>query len=122
MACKRCPHHVRHGKLADDGKSILFSDLCGLKMKQMQEFEPAVKKVRGRGRPTTEVVKRKPLPNGITADCVHFPFPSQFDYFHCEVYQDTFESKGLKNGVVPTKDFQYSERLAGMSVTDMELL
>ena len=122
MTCKRCPHHVRHGKIEADGKTIAFTELCGLKMKQMQDNECTGKKVRGRGRPTAEVVKRKPLPNGITSDCIHHPFPEQFDYFHCEVYQDTFESKGMKNGVVPTKDFQYSERLAGLAVTDMELL
>ena len=122
MACKRCPHHVRHGKSSVDGKSIEFSDHCGLRLKQAQEMETGGKKVRGRGRPAAEVVKRKPLPDGATTDCIHVPFDDNLDYFHCAVYQDTFDTKGLKNGVVPTKDFQYSERLAGIAVTDMELL
>lgn len=122
MACKRCPHHVRHGKVGDDGKSIEFTDHCGLRLKQAQELDPTGRKGRGRGRPAAEVVKRKPLPPGATTICVHFPFLPPFDYFHCKVYQETFESKGLRNGVVPTKDFQYSERLAGIAVTDMELL
>jgi hypothetical protein len=30
MSCKTCPHHVKHGKPAKDGKSIVFTDRCGL--------------------------------------------------------------------------------------------
>ena len=124
MTCKRCPHHVRHGKVGEDGKTISFSELCGLKIKQMQEQDPPPKKNRGRGRPAAELpVKRKILTQvGEDSNCIHHPFESQFDYFHCCVYVETFETKGMKNGVVPTKDFQYSERLAGVAVTDMELL
>ena len=33
MSCnKGCPHHVRHGKLAKDGKTVEFKDRCGLTM------------------------------------------------------------------------------------------
>ena len=125
MTCnKRCPHHVHHGKVGDDGKTIRFSELCGLKMKQMQELDPPPRKGRGRGRPAAEPpVNRKLVPKpGDDPGCIHHPFSSQFDYFRCRVYEETFESNGLKNDVVPTKDFQYSERLAGQAVTDMELL
>ena len=122
MSCNKCPHHVRHGKVGEDGKSILFSDMCGLRMKQTQVTEIPNKKIKGRGKASVEPIKRKPLPEGVTMECVHYPFSSQFDYFHCKIYQETFESKGMKNGVVPTKDFQFSERLAGLAVTDMELL
>lgn len=122
MSCIRCPHHVRHGKLGEDGKTIVFRDHCGLRLKQTQDPEAMIKKTKGRGRAPTPVVKRKVLPQDANTDCVHFPFPDQFDYFHCAVYQETFDSRGIKNGVVPTKDFQYSEQLAGLAVTDMELL
>lgn len=122
MNCKRCPHHVRHGKVAEDRTTIAYTDLCGLKVKQLQDHEPQAKKTRGRGRPVAEVSKKKTMTSEDNTDCIHHPFPSEFDYFICKVYQETFESKGFKNGVIPTKDFQYSERLAGISVTDMELL
>ncbi len=122
MCFSKCPHHVRHGKLADDGKNIEFKNLCGLKMKREQDPEAIKPKGRGRGRPAAEVVKRKPLAPGETLDCANYPFDDQFDYFRCFVYQDNFQSTGLKNGVVPTRDFQYSESLAGDSITDMELL
>ncbi|MCB9228795.1 MAG: hypothetical protein H6618_04210 [Deltaproteobacteria bacterium] len=124
MTCKRCPHHVRHGKVGKDGKTIVFADLCGLKVKQKQDLEPLPKKGRGRGRPAAEPPPRKrPTQNVDEApDCIHYPFSSHFDYFHCQVYIETFESKGLRNGVLPTKDFQYSEHIAGIAVTDMELL
>lgn len=55
-------------------------------------------------------------------DCVHFPFPSIFDYSTCEVYRSTFKSAGARNDVVPTKDFQYSDTMVASSITDMELL
>ena len=53
---------------------------------------------------------------------MHFPFVEAFDYYHCEVYIEIFASKGIKNGVLPTKDFQYSKNFANISLTDMELL
>lgn len=37
MLCKRCPHHVRHGKVGKDGKSIEFSEKCGLKMSENRD-------------------------------------------------------------------------------------
>ena len=122
MTCRRCPHHVRHGKLVGESQTITFADHCGLLLKQRQEVDPNARKVRGRGRPATEIVKRKVLPEGASTVCQHFPFIEDFDYFRCGIYQATFDSKGLKNDVVPTKDFQYSEHLAGVAVTDMELL
>ena len=122
MSCNKCPHHVRHGKVGEDGKSIIFSDMCGLRMKQTQETEVPVKKMKGRGKNLPEPIKRKPILEGEPIECVHYPFPDLFDYFRCRVYQETFESKGIKNGVIPTKDFQFSERLSGLAVTDMELL
>ena len=92
MLCKKCPHHVRHGQVASGG-GIEFKDKCGIKMRR------------------NEVL-----------DCIHFPFPQVFDYTGCEVYLATFKSGGLRNDVVPTKDFQYSDVLSGNSITDMELL
>ena len=122
MTCKRCPHHVKHGQIASDGKSMVFKDLCGLRLKQTMDPETTAKKTRSRGRPPAEIVPRKPLPPGQTTDCINFPFDEQFDYFTCTTYQEIFASKGIKNGAVPTRDFQYSEKMTGIPVTDMELL
>ena len=93
MLCKRCPHLVKHGHLATDGKTIAFKSLCGLKMKQKVE-----------------------------EGCAHFPFPDVFDYMECGVYQSTFKSATRKNDVVPTRDIQFSEALASGSITEMEYL
>lgn len=93
MLCKRCPHHVRHGKVAADGKSIEFQDRCGLKMKQQGDHL-----------------------------CNHYPFPKVFDYIDCETYKATFKSNGMRNDVVPTSDFQYSDNFNSQPITDMELL
>lgn len=122
MGCSRCPHHVRHGQVTSDGKSLQFKNLCGLRVKQAQDPEIQLKKPRGRGRPPVETIKRKSLPPGSSTECSKYPFSNQFDYVACEIYQEVFETKGRGNGAVPTKDFQYSESLSGMSVTDMELL
>ncbi|MDD9950593.1 MAG: hypothetical protein OXT67_03415 [Zetaproteobacteria bacterium] len=124
MPCNRCPHHVRHGKLAEDKKGIVFSDHCGLILKQQQPEDQHAKKQRGRGRPMAALPQRRvELPKNIeSTDCIHFPFDDSFDYFRCEVYLHIFESKGIKNGVLPTKDFHYSDSIASVSVTDMELL
>jgi len=103
--------------------SVIFSDLCGLKIKQGQDHDPEVNtRPKGRGRPVAEPVKRAPLQPGETVDCIHFPFNRDSDYFKCDVYILNFRTKGLKNGVLPTKDIQYSESLAGGRITDMELL
>ncbi len=124
MACKRCPHHVRHGKMATDGVTIVYSDLCGLRIKRSNQPEDSPpRKIKGRPSRTPE--KAKPLDEtAIKAivDCPHVPFPTQFDYLHCPVYQDTFATKGIKNGVLPTTDLHYSPSLIGIAVTDMELL
>ena len=93
MQCKKCPHHVRHGQVGADGKSIEFKNRCGLKMKELQSVE-----------------------------CTHYPFGKGFDYLLCEVYIATFKTPGQRNDVVPTSDFQYSDKLSGNSITEMELL
>jgi hypothetical protein len=84
---------VRHGKVAADGKTIEFQDRCGLKMKNASDHA-----------------------------CKHYPFPKVFDYIECEVYRATFKSTGMKNDVVPTSDFQYSDNFNSQPITDMELL
>jgi len=93
MNCKKCPHHVRHGQAAADGKTIEFKNRCGLRMREQKQ-----------------------------EDCVNYPFPSGFEYTACSVYLDTFKSVGQRNDVVPTSDFQYSDKLSGTAITDMELL
>ena len=75
MACKNCPHLVRHGKLAADGKNIEFDNRCGLRMKQEKKV-----------------------------DCTHYPFQKLFDYMTCGVYLDVFKGTGSVNDVVPTSD------------------
>jgi hypothetical protein len=123
MACKRCPHHVRHGKMASDGVTIVYSDLCSLRLKRVNQLdEPPPRKVKGRQSRAPETSKCHIEHGKIATSCLHIPFPLQFDYVHCQVYQETFATKGLKNGVIPTKDVQYSPYLVGIAVTDMELL
>ena len=58
----------------------------------------------------------------LDLECGVVPFEDGFDYITCETYIDTFKSVGVKNGVVPTSDLQYSNKLAGSPITDMELL
>jgi hypothetical protein len=93
MQCKKCPHHVRHGVAAADGKSIEFKSRCGLKMKENKE-----------------------------AECTKYPWAKGFDFAHCDVYQSTFKTPGQRNDAVPTSDFQYSDKLASNPITEMELL
>ena len=93
MFCRKCPHHVRHGQVAQDGKSISFNERCGLLMK-----------------------------SGTQVECKHYPFKKGFDYGHCEVYLSTFKSEGQRNDVVPTSDFQYTDAFSGACITEMELL
>ena len=91
MTCKRCPHLVRHGKLADDQKTIEFKERCGLNR------EKEVK-------------------------CLHHPFPKIFDYLDCENNRATFKSSVQRNDVVPTKDIQYSNKVAASGMSNLELL
>lgn len=93
MSCRKCPHHVRHGQVGTDGKTIEFKDRCGLKMKD-----------------------DKPI------DCAHVPFKRGFEHTSCEVYLDTFKTSDQRNDVVPKSDFQYADRHQTNSLTDMELL
>ncbi len=120
MSCYRCPHYVRHGQPTKDKKSIMFKDLCGLKMRQSTEPDQLMKKQRGRK--PAEPVRKPARERTAGQECISFPFTEAFDYFQCAIYQKTFESKGLKNDVNPTSDFQFSEQLRGTSVTEMELL
>jgi hypothetical protein len=100
MKCQSCPHHVRHGKPSANGKTIEFSNACGLKLRK------------------TEDQKRR----FTEFSCESFPFAEKFDYMQCKVYLDIFKSGIRRNDALPTKDFQYSEALSGISITDMELL
>lgn len=93
MACEKCPHVVRHGKMAADGKNIAFDNRCGLRMKQDKQV-----------------------------DCNHYPFDSLFDYGTCDIYLDIFKTSVNRNNVVPKSDVQYSEKLASSSITEMEYL
>jgi hypothetical protein len=93
MLCSRCPHHVRHGNLAADRKTIEFKDRCGLKMRQGKE-----------------------------ESCDKVPFQKGFNYVECDIYQVTFKSSGQRNDCIPTSDFQYSDSLSGTPLAEMELL
>ncbi|SMF22176.1 hypothetical protein [Pseudobacteriovorax antillogorgiicola] len=121
MLCKRCPHLVRHGQLADDQKSIEFRSLCGLAIKQalMEEGGFDAKKPQRKGAKKAVPVK---VDMANQQECLHHPFPKVFDYIECSIYQGTFKSSNRTNDVIPTKDFQYSDALSGSSITDMELL
>lgn len=124
MNCRRCPHHVRHGQLAEGSKDkpvFVFKDICGLRHKQSLDPETVLKKTKVRSKSLPDQ-KRKPLPQGVSLDCQHVPFTDTFDYFSCEVYQEHFASQGFKNGAIPTSDISYGEHLASVSLTDMELL
>jgi len=79
--------------MAADKKNIEFKDRCGLKMKENSD-----------------------------RTCEHYPFPKSFDYTGCEIYITTFKTAGIRNDVVPTKDFQYSDAFHSTAITDMELL
>jgi hypothetical protein len=125
MHCRRCPHLVRHGQLAEDKETIEFKNLCGLVIKQQTlkeqgaEASPAAKKTNRKGAKKAETTA--PTPE-LSIECCNFPFPNFFDYVDCATYQSTFKSASRKNDVIPTKDFQYSDALSGSSITDMELL
>ena len=107
--------------MAKDGKTLQFKDLCGLKLKRLQEQETIPKKPKGRGRQPNELKQKKVLVTK-NSECNHHPFPEEFDYFSCMTYQKTFASNGLKNGVLPTKDLHFTESIAGISVTDLDFL
>lgn len=121
MLCKRCPHLVRHGQMAEDNKTIGFRSLCGLAIKQtlIDEGLIDVKKPQRRGAKKAEPIK---VDMSVQQPCLHHPFPKVFDYIECSIYQGTFKSSTRTNDVIPTKDFQYSDALSGSSITDMELL
>jgi hypothetical protein len=125
MHCRRCPHLVRHGQLADDKQTIEFKNLCGLVIKQQLQKEQGIDAANQGKKPSKKVVKKNEevhLDSIKQHECQYFPFPKFFDYIDCETYQSTFKSSSRKNDVVPTRDFQYSDALTGSSITDMELL
>ena len=122
MSCQRCPYHVRHGRVGADGKSIEFSDLCGLKIKAQEREESAKEKHEPKKAGAKAVFREKPKYYGKEFECINMPFEKSFQYRLCDVYLQTFKTPGMKNDVIPTKDFQYSDAFAGNSITDMELL
>lgn len=94
--CKKCPHHVRHGQVAADGKNIEFKNRCGLKMKD---------------------------PLQAPVECAHYPFQTKgFDYIRCDFYLQTFKTADQRNDAVPSSDFQFAERVTNSSITEMDLL
>lgn len=126
MGCTKCPHHVRHGSVGDDKKTIKFSDLCGLKHKKQIDSEPQTKKPKLKipSKPINPpaTFKSQEALDDEDKSCIHFPFTDSFDYQACQVYREYFSSFGSRNVVIPTKDFQYSDQIATTAVTDMELL
>ena len=120
MACKRCPHHVRHGTFHRKTQNMVFQDRCGLLMRRISKNDPSKPKTRGRS--SHQDAHLPPLPKGSSLECNQIPFPPDFDYFACPTYQETFKSGVHKNNAVPTKDFQYSERFSGNVLGDMEFL
>jgi len=122
MTCRKCPHHVRHGQVSADGSTITFRNLCGLRHKQAQDGDSLTKKAgRGRGRPV-EVVKRRPMPFGATTECLHYPFPTPFEYVACTIYQENFATIEQRNDVLLSKDLHFTDPLSDFSVTDLELI
>ena len=126
MACYKCPHYVRHGRMDSQQTKIVFEDVCGLKIKRSSTVDQTLK--RPKGKVKSRNVKQYMMPSEQEppkyqeVSCPHLPFKTDFDYLNCTVYRDTFESAGVRNSVVPTIDFEYSENLTGASVTDMDLL
>ena len=127
MLCRRCPHLIRHGYLAEDGKNFEFRHICGLLARARRLDETA--KEGGAPVPQKKMVKKvveKPKRATNTSEeavaCESYPFPKVFDYIECPTYQQHFKTTARKNDVVPTKDFQYSDVLNSGSITDMELL
>lgn len=122
MLCKRCPHLVRHGKVASDGQ-IEFHENCGLKMKA-DLLEAGFEATKPGARRPAKKADKTPVKLDPKADykCDQHPFPDVFDYLDCGTYRSTFKGGISKNDVIPTKDFQYSDVLNSGSITDMELL
>jgi hypothetical protein len=120
MACKnRCPHHVRHGHANAQGE-VVFEDVCGLRVKMLQKKDE--KPVHGRKpeRKAGATIQTKRFSPKETCDKV--PFGPLFEYTSCDVYLDTFKTPGKRNDVMPTRDFNFSDKLVGASITDMDFL
>jgi hypothetical protein len=131
MLCKRCPHLVRHGQLAEDGKNIEFKNICGLIVRSKRGLDELTKEGGGatmakngmrKGAKKGPEKAKKQKDEDDSLACSHYPFPKVFDYIECQTYQNHFKSSSRKNDVIPTKDFQYSDILSSGSITDMELL
>ncbi len=100
---RKCPHLVRHGKVAADGKSIEFKEMCGLMIRKIDPDAPP----------------RPKLPFDET--CSQVPFKKGFDYICCDVYQAVFKSKGIRNDVNSTSDMNFGA-ISANTITDMDLL
>ncbi len=125
MICKRCPHLVRHGRVGAEGE-IVFIHNCGLLMKS-EVLEAGGDIFKKPGRKPTKVKERpvkKTPPKSAEGDhtCRSMPFPENFEYYDCSVYNETFKGSSRRADVVPTKDFQYLSNISGGSITDLELL
>ena len=122
MACTRCPHFVRNGKPSIDRKSIEFSENCGLLLKQ--DIEPPV--MTGRKAKSKNKINMNQKQLNYTDpkyNCIQYPFQKGFEYFSCQVYQDTFKGGLIRNGVFPSSQYDYTDSVSDLaSVTDMELL
>src|SRR5262245_11946619 len=123
MTCQRCPHHVRHGQMSEDRKTLTFTDICGLKVKAHDREEEALRERMTaaavgpeRSKMALKELQKPRQKNHLNAECIHVPFPAKFEYRVCNVYIETFKSTEQKNDVLPTKDFQYSEALIGGSI------
>jgi hypothetical protein len=131
MSCKRCPHHVRHG-FAGDNNQLEFGDYCGLKIKQQdRELGLAAEKAGVVKKNAKTIIERKgaeakparPKKYSKKLMCEKVPFDLSFEYRGCEVYIYTFKAVSVKNDVVPTRDFEFSDVFTGgPSLAEMELL
>ena len=122
MACTRCPHFVRNGKPSADGKSIDFSDNCGLLLKQDIE-PPLITGRKPRSKNKVNMNQKQLDYKNPKYSCQQYPFEKGFEYFTCQVYQDTFKGGLMRNGVFPSTQYDYVDSVSTLSsVTDMDLL
>ena len=68
------------------------------------------------------LINKNIIDNILNFQCENYPFPDNFNQIECKFHQKIFSTKGSKNNVLPTKDFQYLEKMGNFSVTDLELL
>ncbi len=101
MSCPtKCPHLVRHGMVNKNTESIEFKNMCGLTIRK------------------GEHIRNKFKPQ----ECAHMPYSKNFSYNECDIYVQTFRSKGMGNDAAPTREGHFEEiYAANSSLTDMEL-